>query len=240
MRPAFGAALWAASAWAQPPPDIRVTSEFVTSGAGREILSPAVPRNGWSSFHLTVRAAGGTAFTLHIAQNPELFARTELYLDGRRVPEPFDGKIPEGATSLTLWLDVFVRGDADVRRFKLEPQVYVAAAGWIVYPMEVRVVETRVPPGPTGREFPSPPNPRDFADNFLCGAKRKLSRNLDQDWRIAAEMPRPLVEARLKSALGVTDPAGWCADPRVPANPEWYLAFRDFLYGQAKYRPLLN
>lgn len=221
-------------------PEIRVTSEFVPQGAGREILSPAVPRNGWSSFHVSVYAPAGTDFSLHIAQNPELFAQTELYRDGRRVREPYDGRIPDGATSVTFWLDVFIKADAEVRRFKLEPQAYTAISGWMVYPMEIRIVETRVPPGAPAREFPSAPNPGDFARNFLCGANHKLSRNLDQDWRIAAEMPREAAGQRLKAALGVTDAAAWCADPKLPSNREWYLAFRDFLLGQAKFRPLIN
>lgn len=234
------AALWAASAAQGVVPQIRVTSEFVAQGRGREILSPAVPRNGWSSFHVTLHAPARTEFSLHIAQNPELFARTELYRDGRRVPEPYDGQIPDGATSVTFWLDVFVRADAEVRRFKLEPQAYTALSGWIVYPMEVRVVETRVPGGAPHRAFPSPPNARDFAENVLCGATHKLSRNLEQDRRIAGEFPRETVELRLKAALGVADASSWCAAPEVPANPEWYLAFRDFLLGQAKFRPLIN
>jgi hypothetical protein len=234
VRLAFAASILLASATADVVPEIRVTSEFVASGPGREILSPAVPRNGWSSFHVTVQAPPGMDFSLHIAQNPELFARTELYRDGRRVPEPYDGKIPEDATSVTFWLDLFIGSEADVRRFKLEPQAYTARSGWIVYPMEVRVVEMRVPPVSRGREFPSPPKPLDFAANYLCGAKHKLSRNLEQDWRLATLIPRERVELRLKAALAANDSAAWCADPQVPAKPEWYLPFRDFLLGQAK------
>jgi hypothetical protein len=234
VRRLGAAVLFAASAAAEAVPEIRVTSEFVAAGRGREILSPAVPRNGWSSFHVTVAGPPGSPFTLHIAQNPELFARTELYRDGLRVREPYEGRIPDEATSVTFWLDVFLPADAPVRRFKLEPQVYLNEPGWIVYPMEVRVVEARVPPGPPGRQFPSPPNPGDFARNFLCGATHKLSRNLEQDWRLAATLPRETAQARLKAALGVEDASAWCADPRTPSNPEWYLAFRDFLVGQAR------
>jgi hypothetical protein len=233
------AAALAAPAAADVVPEIRVTSEFVAKGPGREILSPAVPRNGWSSFHVTVNAPAGTDFSLHIAQNPDSFVRAELYRDSHRVPAPYDGKIPDDATSVTFWLDVFVPADAEVRRFKLEPQAHTALSGWIVYPMEVRVMEAKVP-GNVGQDFPSPPDARDFAANLLCGAKRKLSRNLEQDWRLATRVPRETVERRFKSVLGIQDAAAWCEAPAFPENPEWYLGFRDFLLGQAKYRPLLD
>lgn len=220
-------------------PGVRVSSEFVSSG-GREVLSPAVPRNGWSSFHVTVEAPSGTPFTLHIAQNPDNFARAELYREGRRVMLPIDGEIPGGASAVTFWLDVFIHSDAEIRRFKLEPQLYVASAGWIVYPMEFRVVDSRVPGAPSGDLFPSFPNPRHFALNRLCGGNRPLSRNLEQDLRLANDLADDAVAARLKSALEVRDAAPWCANPVFPANPEWYLGFRDFLLGQAKYRPLIK
>ncbi len=226
---------------AEPVPSIRVTSEFVAEGPGREILSPALPRNGWSSFHVTVTAPPSTPFTLHIAQNPDDFALVELYQDGIRVMLPLDGTIPEGRTASTFWLDVRLAADVDIRRFKLEPQVFIAESGWIVYPLEARVVSATVPPPADARIlFPSPPDARQFAENWLCGARHPLSRNLAQDGRLAAEFPRETADARLLSALGVKDKEAWCKAPEYPPHREWYLGFRDFLLGQAKFRPMVN
>jgi hypothetical protein len=42
----------------------------------REILSPAVARNAWASFHLALRIAENTPSFLYIQQNPELFQVT--------------------------------------------------------------------------------------------------------------------------------------------------------------------
>lgn len=76
-----------------PAQTIRVYSEFqridpfgkvVAADAGaavqpREILSPAVVRNAFASFHVAVTAPVGTEFTLYEGQNPEGSFRVSVY-----------------------------------------------------------------------------------------------------------------------------------------------------------------
>lgn len=127
----------------------------------REVLSPAVVRNGSSGFHLAITAAPGTTFSLHLGQNPENAADVTVYReifvqsgkgwipDGlEKISLPYDGLIGAdgipGQTTAVFWLDVRLAGDAPVRRIKVEPQVWMAEH-WVPYPMEVRVVKARVP-----------------------------------------------------------------------------------------------
>lgn len=137
----------------------------------REVLSPAVMRNGNSGFHLAITAAPGTTFSLHLGQNPENAAGVTVYReifvqsgkgwipDGlEKISLPFDGQIGSdgipGQTTAVFWLDVRLADDAPVRRIKVEPQVWMAEH-WVPYPMEVRVVKARAPKSP-GASGPLP------------------------------------------------------------------------------------
>ncbi|MCZ2074851.1 MAG: hypothetical protein LC130_07600 [Bryobacterales bacterium] len=162
--------LGAVSMMAQP---VRVYSEFQRinpfgqvveidkAARPREVLSPAVIRNGNSGFHLAITARPGTTFSLHLGQNPENAAGVTVYReifvqsgkdwipDGlEKISLPFDGQIGSdgipGQTTAVFWLDVRLADDAPVRRIKVEPQVWMAEH-WVPYPMEVRVVKARVP-----------------------------------------------------------------------------------------------
>jgi len=129
----------------------------------REILSPAVARNGFASFHVAVSVPAGTSYFLFVVTNPVNACRVALYQerftktkDGwvpdtlsevRRlpdfgvVPDP-DGYIPEQTTRLYL-LDIWIPPDAEVGRFRLEVQLKVGY--FIVRPLEIRVTPARVP-----------------------------------------------------------------------------------------------
>ena len=141
----------------------------------REILSPAVPRNGHASFHIAVSVPGKESYLLYVATNPldacrvtvykEHFVRTpdgwipdrltELHRlpDFGAMPDPDDG-IEEQNTRVYL-LDLWIPPDTRPGRFRLEVQLKVA--GWSIRPLEVRVVEARVPDLPHGdpRALPS-------------------------------------------------------------------------------------
>ncbi len=216
---------------AEVVPEIRVRSELAEREPAREILSPAVPRNGWSTFQITILGEPGTPFHLHVGQNPEDFVPIKLYLNGNPVDLPLEDEIPAKTSSLTVLLDVWVPRETEVRRFKLEPQVFFPKMGWIVYPMEVRVVEASVPEPaqPVQATAPTRSKPGDLARNILCGRSERLSRNLAQDQRLTKVLPAEAVERRLLRALGAADAKTWCAATKLPANPEWYLPFRDYL-----------
>jgi hypothetical protein len=210
---------------------IEDSGEVVAPENPREILSPAVARNAFSSFQLSIKVARGTKFAVYIGQNPEnavkitLYRRAALKLERVELPYLGDG-------SQVLWMDLWVDANAPVRRVKLEPQVNING-DWLTYPMEVRVMETMVPdkPGPGGG----------LADAFevmhayLCGTRfRPLwgrvpigaelgFRNAQQDVALAAAGSVALRE-ELKKVMG-----GCNAKP--PADPEFYLRLRDYFFG---------
>ena len=133
-------------------------------GSVREVLSPAVARGGHASFQVVIKGSAGTEYTLYIGQNPEGHGRATLYrevfTDG--IPDrleliaagfagPHQGKIPEGQSAEVYWLDVEYPSTAAVERVKIEPQLW-AGSHWIVYPMEVRLIEARLKALPADRD----------------------------------------------------------------------------------------
>src|SRR5712671_1249338 len=109
------------------------SGEVVAPENPREILSPAVARNAFSSFQLAIQVPRGAKFLVYIGQNPDNGAKVVP------VVVPY-----EGVTSQVLWMDVWVDANAPVRRVKIEPQVGIDGE-WAIYPLEVRVMETAVP-----------------------------------------------------------------------------------------------
>jgi hypothetical protein len=122
----------------------------------REILSPAVPRGAFSSFHLVIEGQPGDSYTIQIALNPvdavKVTAYRQRYVKAGEewVPDglepvslPYDGRLANAQipdqTAQAFWIDMWVERDATVQRIKVEPQVYHGGS-WIRYPMEVRVM----------------------------------------------------------------------------------------------------
>jgi hypothetical protein len=211
---------------------VQVYSEFARFGlAGevtapaqpREILSPAVVRNGFTSFQIVVRVPKNTPYALYVGENPPHASKVSVYRETADRLEPVD--LPyQGDSTQVLWLDVWIDRDAPVRRIKIEPQMTVNLAdndlGWITYPMEVRIMDAQVPVA----------NVEGDMQAFLCGshaadpsslsaAERFHLRNQQQDVALAARAQRPELE-RLFGAC----------DAGPAENPEWYLRLRDYLF----------
>jgi hypothetical protein len=195
----------------------------------REILSPAVARNAFNSFQLAIQVPRGVKFLVYIGQNPDNVAKVTLYRrdGGKLVPVvmPY-----EGVSSQVLWMDLWVDGNAPVRRVKIEPQIGIAG-DWVTYPMEVRVTEARVPEQPAAapgvaasfevmREFLCGGEPRPLRSGATIGAEMRF-RNARQDVALAARISDALRED-LKKTMG------GCSSS-VPADPEFYLHVRDLL-----------
>jgi hypothetical protein len=244
---------------AQSIPGVRVTSEYTTGTNGREVLSPALPRQAWAVFHLIVSGPPGRPFQVHIGQNPEEFAKAELWRDNEQLPMPFDSIIaPTGEDAVfcfRLWID----RDAEVRRVKIEPQIHMDPAGWIIYPMEIRVVETTVPAGVKGEVFGSPiPGLKSYfcAPAPTLKAPAASSRTTRTgpaqsppaaaapaaDLAFAGNVPLTLAqdfalasrretsEVRTAFERALGRPvSAWCQDGVTPENPDWLLRFRDWL-----------
>jgi hypothetical protein len=159
----------------------------------REILSPAVARNTYASFHIAVTVPQGTPFRLFLGQNPDGVFKLALYRErfhraGKnwipdelvRVVEPYDSRAqaPEepipGQTTTVFWLDVWTPANAPVRRVRLEAQLNVGDH-WVTAPMEVRIRPARVPDhSPPRMALPPAEAPADRAAlavllPYLCG-----------------------------------------------------------------------
>ena len=215
---------------------LRVYSEFaeinpkgeVTAPAEpREILSPAIVRNGFTSFQIVVQVEPETPYRLHIGENPEGAVRVTVYRESGEKLEPielpYEGSSTHSSTQV-FWMDLWADRDAQVRRIKIEPQLNATNGNgdWIIYPMEVRVMDASIQ-GSAMDETPlcvvnakslSEPGP---GEPSIGGMH---VRNQRQDTTLARQFPEAGV-SRIKSM---------CETPPPPANPEWYFKIRDYLF----------
>ncbi|MEO8051703.1 MAG: hypothetical protein ABI833_14895 [Acidobacteriota bacterium] len=196
----------------------------------REILSPAVARNAFSSFQLAIQVPAGVEFTVYIGQNPDNAAKVTLYRrkGGKleRVESPYVGE-----SSQVLWMDLWEDANAAVRRVKIEPQIGIDGQ-WLTYPMEVRVTEVVIPKHSAPARGAA--EAFEVMRAFLCGGEPSTARgvlpmgaelrfrNALQDVALAAASSGA-VRDELKKAMG-----GCSADQ--PADPEFYLRIRDLLF----------
>lgn len=138
----------------------------------REILSPAMVRNGFTSFHIVVRSERPASFFLFASANPPNVLQTKIYRERfvKRgedwIPDTLElleapnfGAIPDsdgipGQTAAAYLLDVWTPPDAPPATIRIEAQLKVA--DWVIYPMEVRVLTARVPEiAETASELPA-------------------------------------------------------------------------------------
>ncbi len=210
------------------------------AGAPREIISPAIVRNGYTSFHLVVKGPPGVNFMLYIASNPDRVLRPVLYRvsNGDRLEalkglsEP--GKFNERGVGV-YWLDLWTPASTPVRRIRVEAQLNVGQ-DFVISPLELRVQPGTVPAQAlptvarkTGGNSAAAP----FAllAQTLCGETptagvmadplsvlTKIMRNAGQDMLLAR---------KLGAAAKKDD---WCAEPRDGVNPESYLRIRDAIW----------
>jgi hypothetical protein len=207
---------------------LKDTGEVVAPENPREILSPAVARNTYSSFQLSIQVPRGVKFLVYIGQNPDNAAKVTLYRrdSGKLVPvvAPYGG-----GSSEVLWMDVWVDANAPVRRVKIEPQIGIGG-DWLTYPMEVRVMEPVV--AEDSRPARAAAEPFDVMRAFLCGGEPRPMggasigaefrfRNALQDVALAGASTAALREDLKKIIGGCSAPA--------PADPEFYLRIRDRL-----------
>src|SRR5438105_5445871 len=120
----------AVAAAAQP---LSVYSEFARIDAKgnvtlpespREILSPAVARNAFTSFQVVVQAPENKSWWLYIGQNPENAVRVTLYRETEGKLEPEELPVL-GKGAQVFWMDVWTDRSAPVERIKVEPQLNI-------------------------------------------------------------------------------------------------------------------
>jgi hypothetical protein len=227
----FLAAIFASLVGAQP---LRVFSEFVRIGpdgepslptSPREILSPAMARNRFTTYQILVKIPARTTASLWVGQNPENSFQVTLYREkaGRltKVSEPVEIEGTE-----IIWMDVWVSLNTPVARIKLEPELYLHQ-DWVIYPMEVRVVDAI---GPDLAQSEGSANAMDVMRSFVCETKLETSsagpltpanllyRNALADVALARQAPKE----EMQKIFGPCDQA-------APENPETYLRIRDYL-----------
>lgn len=161
-------------------PEIRIYSEFERFDpfgkpvpadrdmSPREILSPAMPRNGHLTVHVVVTAPAGTNYFLYTSTNPPGILDMRLYReyftrcgDGycpdwlAEQRTPAFGAMPESAhnisdpamdrqTTRCYLLDIYAPAATPPRFVRVEALLKVGT--WLVAPMEVRIVAPVVPP----------------------------------------------------------------------------------------------
>jgi hypothetical protein len=159
--------------------EIRIYSEFerfdpfgnpVASDrdmAPREILSPAMPRNGHLSVHVVITAPQGTNYFLYAAVNPADILQVKIYREYftpcgtgycpdwlTAQQSPVFGAIPEllhdvdrpamnTQTTRCYLFDIHAPADTPPRRVRVE--ALLKAGTWFVAPMEVRIVGPTIP-----------------------------------------------------------------------------------------------
>jgi hypothetical protein len=265
----FPLVLWlpAALAFAQAPPDpgVRIVSEFQRIDpfgnivpqdrefAPREILSPAIARNGHLSLHVVVTGPPGTNYFIYAGSNPPSYVEVSLYRESFvpcggtwcpdwLTPEPSGsfGAIPEfmsdwpGETARVYLLDIWAPPSAPPGRVRVEAQVKVGT--WLIAPMEVRVVDRMVPVRPLAvAEDVAPPEAPSsataeaqllrYSASLAPEAPAAILRYRDILQRNAAE---DMALARSRSV----DPFEFFPFSTGPRTfgPEWYLRVRDLIY----------
>jgi hypothetical protein len=223
----------------------------------RELLSPAVPRNGHLSVHVVVTAPAGTNYFLYAAQSPlgvldvkvyrEHFARCgdawcPDFVTEQRAPA--FGAMPENARTLPdqttrcYLFDIHVPADVPPRRVRVEALLKTGI--WMVAPLEIRVIDPVIPDmtGLPVREDIAPIEARssDTAQRqllrFLNGLPPErpagLLRIRDFIQRNAAE---DMMVARTRGIRGPElNLMSWWPYTFPDLGGEWYLRVRDFIY----------
>jgi hypothetical protein len=227
----------------------------------REILSPALVRNGYASFQVVVRSPRETNFFLFVATNPKDVFRITLYkevfvkhgedwIPDTLIPlrPPNFGAIPDGEASIpgqtacVYLLDVWVPPETPPGTARLE--VLLKVGVWMVYPMEVRVQPALVP---SVRSVSQPlPAIEERADEaveapllrFLSGRPAGKRHAIHAIPRTVREVIRRNAEQDMALAQ-LSDPKTLipALKEKVAASNgggEWYLAIRDMIYRLTK------
>jgi hypothetical protein len=147
--------------------ELRIYSEFdrlsaaddlIDNTPGRtpqEIISPAVVRNGFTSFHVAVTARPGILYWFAVQSNPADVFGIKVYKESASTPSSFLDELHEEAKPSyflgqmsangkdVYLLDIWTPYNAHVRTVRFE--VLVKEAYWVVAPMEIRIQAARVP-----------------------------------------------------------------------------------------------
>ncbi|MGJ5819243.1 hypothetical protein [Paludibaculum fermentans] len=198
----------------------------------REIISPAVIRNAYTTLRVVVEAPPGAPYHLYVGQNPDDTVQCTLYQEqytragSEWVPDkvrmmqlPHSAVLGTDQKVQTYLLDVWTPESTPPARFRLEVQLNVGDR-WIIYPMEVRVMK-ELGPGHTRPaehlpqveqrvdEAVKPPaceyllaTPAVGLNGPMERISTFLSRNVRQDMQLAQSRAKPEVQELLLRLSG--------------------------------------
>jgi hypothetical protein len=227
----------------------------------REILSPAVPRNGYASFHVVVSVPPQTNYLLYVVTNPLNACRVALYKEhfvkagGGWIPDalakvnrlPDFGAMPDpdegipGQNTRVYLLDVWIPPEADPGRFRLEAQLKVGY--WIVRPMEVRVIPARVPDRSGSREPGRAATLPRVGEGADAAAAAVLNGYISGALNPTPAKPLTVRDIIRRNAMQDMALAGSSEalerfrkglPSRKTLGAEWYLQIRDLVYSEAQ------
>lgn len=225
--------------------------------APREILSPAVARNGHLSVHLVITAPANTNYFLYAAANPADLVDLTIYREyfapcGAgycpdwliRVPSPSFGAIPESSelaseTTRCYLLDIHAHSDTPPRRVRVEALLKVGT--WQIAPMEVRIMEPTVPNVPLEHrddlaplDAPAGSTAQRQLLRYMAGLPPVMPESLvrlrDFEQRNAAE-DMLVARSELSKMVPELNLASFQPAVYTDLSAEWYLRIRDFLNG---------
>ncbi len=214
----------------------------------REILSPAVVRNAFASFHLSVTIPEGSPSFLYIQQNPERFHVTvykEIFVKtpGGWVPDGLEkvsvphflilpdtqNPIPHQTTQV-FWLDLWAPAEIPAERMRFEA-VLKSGDRWVVSPMEIRIKPGIVPVfngyqgTVAGVEARADASLTGALRQMLCGSgtqRVKRSQTVRDLIRRNAAQDAALLalhpKADVVDYLKMRLGARWCEKPVIPAS----------------------
>jgi len=222
----------------------------------REILSPAMPRNGHLSVRVLVSGPPQTNYLLYFTSNPPGILDLTLYREFfepcaaslcpdwlMRVNSPSFGAIPESLFAMpeqntrSYLLDIHAPVDTPPRRVRVE--VLLKTGIWQVAPMEVRITAPIVPAHHgIHREDIAP-----LDASSASTAERQLARYLAD---LEPEFPPGILRARditqrnsaedmllarsLRAQIPGLNVLAWTPLAFPGVGAEWYLRVRDLLY----------
>jgi hypothetical protein len=223
----------------------------------REILSPAVVRNGFASFQIVVRSPRPTSYFLFVSSHLANIFRMEIYKEKfvKRGAEWFPDElelvrspnfeaIPDGEAGIpgqsacAYLLDIWVPPDTPLETVRVEVQMKVGT--WVIRPMEVRILPARVPAIVTAADA-LPPIEQSAGEAVMGPVLGYLGNKSDGPLKRNRTPPRTLREAirrnaeqdmalaRALDAKTVAPVLSQKIETRSNGG-EWYLGIRDFIY----------
>jgi len=217
-------------------------AHVVSPASPREILSPGIVRNGFTSLQIAVDVPANKPWEMDVAQNPDNAVDVTLYRVTGDKLEMLSNPVVLGTGPAVFWMDMWAKKGAPAARIKVEPQLHVDD-DWVIYPMEGRITEATVPDAPAGGWPAGEAAPGDVLRGFACGKaptqapnSKEASAEASQETTVAALRYRNAQQdLALASKSGakteVEKRLGSCEAPLAADNPERYLRVRDFLFG---------